>query len=1037
MPAALFLLGNIFAYFIAPGIVRRQLERRVGALLHRPVTVQAVQLNPYALSVTLDGLAITDHDGRPLFGCQRLYINFDSWSFFSGKWIFQEIALDAPSARLQIYPDGSLNISDLLAPSAGNAAAPAAPPARSRPLVVDQLSVTAARFAFADQSHAQAFATEIGPLTFSLRDFSTAPAAPGAPYEFTASTESGESLHWRGTLSAEPLRSAGDFTVSRIALKKYAPYYADRVRGDVLSGTLDVAGHYELDLSAEPRVMRLTGGEVHLHDLQIAPRGVASPVVDLPAVDLTGLDASLVPMKIAAGRLALSGGRLAVQRAADGSINLIALFLPTARGGASAPAAAAPSTVANPPPAAPDVSLADLEVRGLALTFDDAAAPRPVHAAVGGLDFSAQNFSLDPAAAPVPFKLAVRFAPQGTLGLGGTFTLASRRADTTVDLANFSLAPVSPYAEAFANLRVAEGAVSAHGQLAVAAPADAPPQISFRGDAELDRIATVDGAAGEDLVSCASLGFEQLDFSSAPFALGVAQISLIEPALHVTLHHDGSTNLSAVLRSGAPAGASSAPPAVAVKTAGPAANEAAPKITIGRVALSDGRIVVTDRSIEPNTQVAVDRLAGFITDLSSDNSARATVDLRAKVDNTAPLTITGQINPLASDAFSDFRISLSGVDLGPAAPYLAKYAGYALAGGSLSLDLKVSLDQRRLDSRNVATLDQFNLGEKTASPDATGLPVRLAIALLKDASGRIVIDLPVQGSLDDPQFRISRVVIRGLVDLLTKAATAPFTLLGSMFGGGDQQLDRVDFAAGASTISAAEAKKLDVLVRALTARPGLTLSLSGAADPDADAPVLQKQKLTELIRTRIWQSAREADPSLSSPDQIKITPEEFSRTLISLYVAAFRPQPSQVLQPPAPPSSTASIIGPERKTPSAAASSPASSSTTLLSRIMNYILSGGKKSVSSGPAGKPAAPTPAPASAPPPAFKLPPPAEMEAQLAAQLPIEDDDLRRLATDRAQQVKSYLVAQGVPDGRIQLSDSGAALARPATRVTLHLQ
>ncbi|HTQ30152.1 MAG TPA: DUF748 domain-containing protein [Opitutaceae bacterium] len=1016
--AALFLLFNVFAYFVAPGIFRRQLEHRLAAALHRPVAIQKLRLNPYRLSTTIEGLAIADRDGRPLFGCQRLYVNFDSWSFFSGKWIFQEISLDGPAARLEIDKAGALNISDLIAsPAAEPPGAP--PPAKPRPLVIRQLTITGARFAFADHSRAQDFATELGPLSFSLKDFSTAPA-PGAPYEFTASTEAGEALHWRGTFSAEPLRSAGEFALRQIVLKKYSPYYAGRFGGDILAGTLDFAGRYELDLSTEPRMMRLTGGEVHLRDLQIAPRGAASPVVDLPAVDLTGLDASLAPLKVALAKLVLTGGRIAAQRSADGMINLATLFAPP-NGGGTAPAPAAPS-VSGSPVAPPDVSLADLEVHGLALSFDDAATPRPAHTAVEALDFSAQNFSLAPSAPPVPFKLAVRFAPQGTLGLDGTFALASRRADTAVDLANFPLAPLGPYVEPFANLRVAQGTVSVRGQLALAAP-----QIAFRGDADFSQVATVDGAAGDDLASFASLGFEQIDFNSAPFVLGVAQISLVEPALHFTVHHDGSTNLAAVLRR--------PPPEVSPPAAVPPANAAPrPRITIGRVALSDGRLVFTDRSIEPNAQVAVNGLAGFITDLSSDDSARAAVDLRAKVADTAPVTIAGQVNPLASEAFSDFTASVSDVDLEPAGTYFAKYAGYTLAGGSLSLDLKVSLAQRRLDSQNVATLEQFTLGDKTDSPDATGLPVRLAVALLKDPAGKIVIDLPVQGSLDDPEFRIGRVVLRVIVNLLTKAATAPFSLLGSMFGGGDQQLDRIDFAPGASTLAATETKKLDVLARALKARPGLSLQLAGAADRDADTPVLQKQKLAQFIRSKIWESRREADPSLSSPDQIKITPEENNRVLVGLYVAAFRPQPTQPFPPPAPTGSTTSIIGPERRTPSTPASGSTPSSTTLLGRIMNYIFGGGK-SAPPAPAGKPSAPTSAPK--PAPAFKLPPPAEMEAQLAAQLPIEDSDLRQLASDRAQQVKDYLVAQGVPEARLSLVEAGAAPGPPAPRVALRLK
>lgn len=1025
--AALFLLFNLAAFFVAPSIVKHQLERRLGDALHRPVAIRALHLNPYVFSATIDGLAINDPDGRLLFGCEHLYVNFDSWSFLAGKWIFQEISVDAPTARLEVRKDGTLNISDLLASAAEK---PAVPSAKPRPLVIGQLAVTQARFAFADHSRAQDFATELGPLSFSLKDFSTAPA-PGAPYEFTASTESGEALHWRGTLSADPLRSAGEFTLGQIALKKYTPYYAGLIRGDILAGTLDVAGHYELDFNVEPRVMKLTGGELHLHGLQLAPQGAVTPVLALSAVDLTGLDASLAPLKVSLAKFALTGGQVALQRAADGTFNLVTMLMPLPRGGTSAP-------VQAPAPAGPlDLSVASLEVHGLALALDDATTPRPAHNTITSLDLSAQNLSLAPAAPPIPFKLALRFAPQGALNLGGTFALAPLHADLAVDLTDFPLAGASPYIEPFADLRIAQGTASAHGQFTFATGADAKPSVAFHGDAGVDRVITVDAAAGEDFASLVSLGFKQLDFTSAPLGLSIAQVSLSEPSLHFTVHRDGTTNLAAVLRSQPPASVAAQN---SVENAAPAP---APKITIGRVVLADGSLVLADRSIEPNARIAINQLAGSIAGLSSADYAHADVDLRAMVDNSAPVSIAGQINPFGGDASTDLTVTCAAMDLVPAGTYVGKYAGYTLARGNLSLDLKVRLAQRRLDSQNVATLNQFTLGEKTNSPDATGLPVRLAIALLKDSSGKIVIDLPVQGSLDDPDFRVGRVVLRVIVNLLTKAATAPFALLGSMFGGGSQQLDQIDFAPGGSALVPTEIKKLDVIVRALVARPGLNLDLTGAADPDGDAPVLQKRKLTQLIRTKIWKSHSSTDSRLPSLDQLEIPPEEFNQVLTTLYFTAFPPPRNlQNAPPPATP-------GPEhdysrtpgaKSAPKAASGNSAAPQPSLFTRIIDFFRGGPKKS--SEPAES--QPTEAVSTPEPPAGENPPPAprvmiqpaEMMERLAAQLPIGDDDLRQLAADRAQGVKDYLIGQGVPAERVFLTEASAGPGA-APRVTLHLK
>jgi hypothetical protein len=994
----LVALGLAVVAFVAPPFVKRQLEHRLAATLHREVTIRNLQLNPWVLSTTIDGLAINDRDGRLLFGCERLFVKFGFWSLFSGPWNFKEISLTAPVARLEVNRDGTLNISDLLAPPAEKSPAPG----KSHPIRIGRFVVSQARFSFADHSRAQDFSTELGPLSFSLENFTTVPVAPGAPYEFTASTESGESLHWRGTLSANPLRSIGGFELGSIALKKYVPYLAGLVRGDVLAGTLDAAGRYEIDLSARPCVIKIGDGELHLRGLQLAPRGAAMPAIDLPKADLTGLEASLVPLKVSAAKLDLVGGSIALQRDAGGTFNLAGIFL--------APAGSQPS------PLSPDVALSALEVHGLVLTFDDALAPGPTHNAVAAIDLLAQGISLAPGAPPLPLQLVARFSPQGALALNGSFSLAPRRADLAVELTDFPLAGATPYLDPRLNLRLTEGTVSARGQLTLAVPAGAAPQVLFRGDAEVDRCATVDGGSGEGLVSFASLGFKQLDFTSAPLALSIGQVSLIEPSAHFTLYRDGSTNFGTVFRRTAleNPGAAIAPPGFSPGQPSAASPPSAGifQINIDRVVLTNGSFTLTDRSIEPNASVAVDDLAGLISGLSSEERARATIDLRAKVDNS-PVTVAGRINLFSRDAFADLTAGCSDLDLQPASPYFGRYAGYTIGRGSLSLDLKVRLEQRHLDSENIITLYQLALGEKTNSPDATGLPVRFALAMLKDASGRIVLNLPVHGSLDDPALPIGRVVFQAVTNVLVHATTAPFTLLGSMFGGANQLLDHIDFAPGASEFGPKEMEKLNVVARALVARPGLNLEVAGDADVDADTPLLQKQKLVQILRARIWESRRNVDPGVPPVDQIQVSNDELDRALVTLYSRTFAPGP---------------VPGAVKT-----AAVHASEGPLLFPRIPHYYYNATTGGASLSETETPAA-TPESAAPNSPPVAMPSLEDMAGRLAARQHVSDSEISQLAADRAQQVKDYLVTRGVSPERIGFAD---AVVGSAPRVTLQLK
>ena len=197
--------------------------------------------------------------------------------------------------------------------------------------------------------------------------------------------------------------------------------------------------------------------------------------------------------------------------------------------------------------------------------------------------------------------------------------------------------------------------------------------------------------------------------------------------------------------------------------------------------------------------------------------------------------------------------------------------------GKLNLDLVYDLVGKKLESKNVITLDQFTFGERVESPDATHLPVRLAVAILKDRDGKIVLDVPVEGSLDDPKFRIGKVVTYAIVNILTKVATSPFSLIGAAFGGGGEELGYQDFAPGSAELTPADKQKLDTLVKALFARPGLNLEISGSIDPTADHDGLQRVFLEKQLHMRKWLSLRKSQQATVTPEQITLTPSERAR----------------------------------------------------------------------------------------------------------------------------------------------------------------
>jgi hypothetical protein len=256
---------------------------------------------------------------------------------------------------------------------------------------------------------------------------------------------------------------------------------------------------------------------------------------------------------------------------------------------------------------------------------------------------------------------------------------------------------------------------------------------------------------------------------------------------------------------------------------------------------------------------------------------RADVKLTARFDDTAPVTLEGKVDPLGADVFTDLVLKANGMDLGPMGSYSTKYLGYALDRARLDLDMRYLLDNRLLKAENLFTANPFLLGEKTESPDATGLPVKLGLALLRDREGVIKLDVPVEGSLDDPKFRLGRVILRAVVNVFTKLVTSPFTLLAKAFAGKEVDLSTIDFLPGESGLDGEARERVDALTRALTERPGLTLALLGGSDPAVDTDALKRSRLDILVRTEKWRSLGRKEREATKPETVALAVEEYPK----------------------------------------------------------------------------------------------------------------------------------------------------------------
>ncbi|WP_181276528.1 DUF748 domain-containing protein [Candidatus Pandoraea novymonadis] len=273
-------------------------------------------------------------------------------------------------------------------------------------------------------------------------------------------------------------------------------------------------------------------------------------------------------------------------------------------------------------------------------------------------------------------------------------------------------------------------------------------------------------------------------------------------------------------------------------------------ITVGKTIVKNGNVKFTDKFIQPHYTANLTNIDGCIGTFSSTTATPVNVFLQGQLNQNGSLNIAGRMDPFTAMPFIDLDIKASGIELKNLTPYTIKYTGYPIETGKLTLNAHYLIDQGRLTANNHIYIVQLVFGKRIENSMARNLPLRLIASLLKNKKEEINIEMPVYGSIQDPQLNFGNVIFRSFVNLIVKAAATPFGLLVSMFEDIDKELNSVIFEPGHSILTPDQEKKLETLIKVLEDHPILRLEIVGCVDPAKDVKGLQQVILDRLIKVQ-------------------------------------------------------------------------------------------------------------------------------------------------------------------------------------------
>jgi uncharacterized protein involved in outer membrane biogenesis len=846
-------------------------------------------------NVSLKKIAVDDGQKRPLLRLPLLETSIAPSELLSKVIHLSKISVQSPELEIRRDEKGTLSVLSLL-PAKEETKLPSGKVEASAPLSldVDEIQMTGGKISFSDLSKSKPFKTILDPIGLKVDHFSNGKDKKSA-YALSLKTEAKEEIKVEGEFSMEPLWSEGAFQFKSITLKKYAPYYRDNVLFDIEDGRLDLSAGYKYTKGEKEPEISLPGISASLSALRLKKAEENEDFLKIPNLSIKETELDLTKKELKIGTFSTQRGNVFIKRLSNGEMNVLKLVVPPSVPKETTPQEQSKEEKSKPPEKPWLISLRSASVDQYTIRVEDQTTSEPVTLMAQNLKLRGQNIST---AKNHKGKLALSLLlnEKGTISTNGIVSIDPLSANLKTELKGIEIAPLQPYFTDKVKITVTGGAISTSGNFLLNTTDKKELKVTYQGEASLTNFSSIDKLEGADFLKWESLSLSDLDAVYNPLLIHIKGISLTNFYARAYVNPNGTVNLQDILKSEpAKAGPSSSPPPQQEKPPTTSqAKEPSKNIKIDMITLQGGRVDFSDKSVKPEFSTKLSEIGGRISGLSSEENTTGDVELLAKLNDYAPLEITGKINPLREDLYVDLKARIKDLDLSPATPYSARYVGYTIEKGKLSFDLKYLINKRKLDSQNSIFIDQFTFGDKVESPKATKLPVKLAVALLKDRKGEIKLDLPVTGSLDDPKFSIWGIIMKILVNLISKAATSPFSLLGAVFGGGEE-LSYIEFDYGSTTITQPNVKKLNTIVKALYDRPSLKMDIEGHVDLEKDKDGLRQylfdkklkvQKLNEMIKKGL--------PAIPV-DEVKIEKPEYEKYLKMAYKEEKFPKPRNII----------------------------------------------------------------------------------------------------------------------------------------------
>jgi len=818
------LLYTLLGFFALPRLVEKTLVETVEAT-GRSIDLGEVKSNPYALYLGISGLEIRDPDSTPIASFDEFFVNLQLSSLFRWAWTLDEIRLSGLHIEEERFAVGDTRwvrfIDNLTPPSETKEAEPEnkSPPR----VIIHRFILESGGLGITDQL-AGGFKTRLGPVSVSASDLRTTPNHSGLK-KVSIGTPSGGVIAWQGDLQIVPLASNGSFSIRGNGLPASLQYLDHFLPISIEGEQLEVDFDYSLTTGVDGLSIKATGIETKTGSIQVRMDDEDDPFVGVNQILLSGGTVEWPERSVVAESLTVDGLELTAWLEANGQLSLLD---------------AIPSETDQADPSIPNdgsgmpewrISINEFAVPNAVVNFEDRSLGTPASLVVNDLDLQLAGVDNQPQT-PIKTSLAMQLENGGSISYqGDVVVLPGIEVQGRTTVSDLSLVTFEPWLQEIARIELESGAAS----VTLDVSGTPPGALNFSGSAEVTGLDIKDAVRNQRLAGFETLEIERFDIDQSAMTVKTSPVQLGGAFGRIHIFEDLTTNISGLMIESGEHQEEQAEEQPEQQGDGSGIS-----ITIAGVEMQNSSMDFADDSLPLPFRTLISNLNGNLSILSTDTAEPTRVQMEGQVDEFGQARISGALNPWDFTQSLDIEMIFRNLEMSTLTPYTVQYAGYAIETGRLDLDLGYVIQDRQLAGENSVVIRELVLGDKVEHPDAASLPLKLAVALLKDSDGVIDLDLPVSGDLDDPTFKISGVVWKAIGNLITRIVTSPFRFLGNLIGFDSEDFGTLRFQPGSSEVSPPDREQLNKLSEAMLKRPELALVVTGVYVAELDRAALKE-----------------------------------------------------------------------------------------------------------------------------------------------------------------------------------------------------